>query len=187
MPGKAPVTLQMELKMTTALLVIDIQNDYFNGGSFPLWKAEETEKNVLSAMAKASERGQPVILVQHKANPQNGHSLLFNEETVGVEIRSNIRSAAAHAPVVVKRFADSFHNTTLASILRQHDVTALVLCGMMTQNCVTHTALSKAAEPFKLSILTDCCTTVSEPVHQFAIGALRTRPEIELLSLADWK
>jgi len=172
--------------MTAALLVIDIQNDYFDGGSFQLWKAEETERNVLSAMAKAQQGGVPVVLVQHKANPQNGKSLLFNEGSEGVEIRPSIRAAAPNAPIVVKRFADSFHDTILNSTLHELGVNELILCGMMTQNCVTHTALSKAAEPYKLSILLDCCTTVSEPIHQFAVGALRTRPEIRLMTLKDW-
>jgi len=173
--------------MTAALIVIDIQNDYFSGGSFPLWNAEAAEQNILRAIATAQKRGMPVVLVQHKANPQNGRSLLLNEGSDGVEIRSSIRAAAPGAPVVVKRFADSFHETTLASELRGRDIKELVLCGMMTQNCVTHTALSKAAGPYKLNILMDCCTTVSEPVHQFAIGALRTRPEIRLLNLAEWR
>ena len=173
--------------MTTALVVIDIQNDYFNGGSFPLWKSEETEKNILATMAKATAQGISIVLVQHQANPQNGRSLLFNEGTEGVEIRRSIRAAAPDAPVVVKRFADSFHNTNFASILRELEVEELVLCGMMTQNCVTHTAISKTAESFKVNILVDCCTTVSEPIHQFAIGALRSRPEIKLLNLSDWR
>ena len=36
----------------------------------------------------------------------------------------------------------------------------LLICGMMTQNGVTHTAISKAAEKYRVAILTDCCTTV---------------------------
>ena len=46
---------------------------------------------------------------------------------------------------------------------------------MMTQNCVTHTAISKAAEKYKVSILMDCCTTVDEMVHNIALNAISTR------------
>jgi nicotinamidase-related amidase len=46
---------------------------------------------------------------------------------------------------------------------------------MMTQNCVTHTAISKSAEKYKVSVLPDCCTTVSEMIHRIALNALSTR------------
>ncbi|HET7775985.1 MAG TPA: isochorismatase family protein, partial [Azospira sp.] len=51
----------------------------------------------------------------------------------------------------------------------------LWLCGMMTQNCVTHTAISRAAEKYPVTVLKDCCTTVSEMIHRIALGALAVR------------
>jgi nicotinamidase-related amidase len=54
---------------------------------------------------------------------------------------------------------------------------------MMTQNCVTHTAISKSAEKYKVSILVDCCTTVSEMLHNIALHAVSTR--VPLVSSDD--
>jgi nicotinamidase-related amidase len=54
-------------------------------------------------------------------------------------------------------------------------VTELLVCGMMTQNCVTHTAISKSAEKYTVTVLSDCCTTVSEMLHHIALHALSTR------------
>jgi nicotinamidase-related amidase len=54
-------------------------------------------------------------------------------------------------------------------------VTELLVCGMMTQNCVTHTAISKSADKYQVSILADCCTTVSEMLHNIALHAVSTR------------
>ena len=51
-----------------ALIVIDLQNDYFPGGLFPLWNTEETLRNVVAAIGKARALGIPVIHVQHVAN-----------------------------------------------------------------------------------------------------------------------
>jgi nicotinamidase-related amidase len=57
---------------------------------------------------------------------------------------------------------------------------------MMTQNCVTHTALSKSAEKYKLTILPECCTTVDQMIHRIALNALSTRimllPTLEALA-----
>ena len=46
---------------------------------------------------------------------------------------------------------------------------------MMTQNCVTHTAISKAAEKYAVTILPDCCTTVDAMIHNIALHAVSTR------------
>ena len=50
---------------------------------------------------------------------------------------------------------------------------------MMTQNCVNHTAMSNSAEKYKVKILPDCCTTVSEAIHMIALDAVSTLVEFE--------
>lgn len=158
-----------------ALIVIDIQKDYFADGAFPLWNAEETLAATEGAIRRARAAGTPVILVQHVADPAKGIAPFFNAGTPGVEIHPRILAAAPDAPVVAKSFADSFHKTALEGTLAGLGVSELLLCGMMTQNCVTHTALSKAAEKYTVSVLADCCTTVSQMLHLIALNALSTR------------
>lgn len=161
--------------MAQALLVIDLQNDYFPGGRFPLWNTEVVLANVEQAVERARSRGVVVILVQHVADGSAGVAPFFNAGTVGAEIHSRVLAAAPEAPVVVKHFADSFEQTTLEETLQALRVDELLICGMMTQNCVTHTAISKAAEKYQVSVLVDCCTTVTELLHQIALHALSTR------------
>lgn len=158
-----------------ALVVIDLQNDYFPGGAFPLWQPEAVLERTLAAVAAARARGVPVILVQHVADPAKGPAPFFNQGTPGVDLHPRLLAAAPEAPVVLKRFADSFHQTDLEAVLVQRGITELWLCGMMTHNCVTHTALSKASEKYPVSVLKDCCTTVSEMIHRIALSALTTR------------
>ena len=156
--------------MTRALVVIDIQNDYFPGGALPLWQAEDTEARILDAIGRAQAAGDRVILVRHLAPAGSG---LFAEDSAGSEIRAGILAAASDAPVVIKRFADSFQDTALMDHL--DGVQDLLICGMMTQNCVTHTAISKSAEKYRVTILSDCCTTVSQMIHLIALNAVSTR------------
>ena len=160
---------------TTALIVIDIQNDYFPNGKFPLWEAEEVLTRSEQAIALAVAQGMPVVLIQHVANPQAGPAPFFNADTDGVKIHSRILAAAPNAPIVIKHYADSFLNTTLAATLKKLGTSKLLLCGMMTQNCVTHTALSRTADAYQIEILADCCTTVSQPIHRIALAALAPR------------
>ncbi|UCV29702.1 cysteine hydrolase family protein [Ferribacterium limneticum] len=164
----------------SALIVIDLQNDYFPEGRFPLWNAEATLAKVEQAIGQAHTKGMPVILVQHVADASKGVAPFFNTGTPGVDIHPRILTAAPEAPIVIKSFADSFHKTTLEETLAQLGVDELLVCGMMTQNCVTHTAISKAADKYKVSLLADCCTTVSEILHKIALNAVSTRLTVGL-------
>ena len=60
--------------MSKALLVIDLQNDYFPGGKFPLWNTEAILANVETAIKLASPEGIPVVHIQHIADPEQGWS-----------------------------------------------------------------------------------------------------------------
>ena len=161
--------------MKKALLVIDLQNDYFPQGKFPLWNTDVVLENIERAIARANAQGIPVIHIQHVAK---GVAPFFNEGTPGADIHPRILTATPNAPVVVKEFADSFEKTNLEETLAKLGVTDLLVCGMMTQNCVTHTAISKAAEKYNVTVVVDCCTTVSEILHQIALHALSTRVKL---------
>lgn len=161
--------------MKKALLLIDLQNDYFPGGKYPLWNTENILQNIEQAIVKAKDQNIEIIHIQHIADPAMGIAPFFNEDSDGAKIHAKIVSVAPDAPVVIKRFADSFHETTLEKTLQALNITELLICGMMTQNCVTHTAISKATEKYSVSILADCCTTVDEMLHNIALHAVSTR------------
>ena len=161
--------------MKKALLVIDLQNDYFPGGKYPLWNTDAVLTNVEQAILAARAKDIPIILIQHVANPELGLAPFFNQDTEGVKIHPRVLAAAPGAPVVIKENADSFYGTTLEETLSGLGGDELLICGMMTQNCVTHTAISKSAEKYRITILPDCCTTVDEMIHKIALRAVSTR------------
>ncbi|KRA51529.1 isochorismatase family protein [Pseudoxanthomonas sp. Root630] len=162
--------------MRTALIVIDIQNDYFPGGAFPLWNAGPVLDATVTAIARAKARGESIVLVQHvSASSEAG---FFRPGSTGAAIHERILAAAPDAPVVVKQFADSFHQTSLGALLAEVGATHLRIAGMMTQNCVAFTAVSPGAARYRVSVLSDCTTTVDEAIHGFALHALSTRVEI---------
>ncbi|MFO1253110.1 MAG: isochorismatase family protein [Inhella sp.] len=172
-----------------ALIVIDVQNDYFPGGAFALAQTEAALQATLQAIAAAQRARIPVVLVQHVADASRGIAPFFNAGSEGVEIHPQIRAAAPEAPVVVKHFADSFERTTLHDTLSRLGCRELVLCGMMSQNCVTHTALSRRADDYAaVTVLGDACTTVSEMLHAIALNALSTRVRIQSVAeaCAEW-
>jgi nicotinamidase-related amidase len=167
--------------MSKALLIIDLQNDYFPGGKFPLWNTDATLENIEGAVQRAIAQQIPVIVIQHVADP-GGLAPFFVAGTEGVEVHPRVLAAAPGAPIVVKQYADSFLGTTLEETLARLGTTELLVCGMMTQNCVTHTAISKAAEKYRVCILADCSTTVNEALHGIALHAVAPR-----VPLAQWR
>lgn len=169
--------------MGKVLLVIDLQNDYFPGGRYPLWNTEATLASVEDALRRSRDKGIPVVLIQHLADPDRGLAPFFNPGTEGAALHPRVLAAAPGAPMVVKSFADAFEKTTLRETLERLGATELLLCGMMTQNCVTHTALSRAAEAYQVTLLPEACTTVDEMIHLLALNAISTR--VSLLPVAD--
>jgi nicotinamidase-related amidase len=156
-----------------ALLVIDIQNDYFPGGVLPLWQAEETEARIVAAIAKARAAGDRIVLVRHVSKAPSG---LFAAGGAGVAIRPAVLEAAGEAPVVTKQVADAFQDTDLAQ--RLEGVDELLAAGMMTQNCVVFTAMSRAADAYRVRVVGDLCTAPSEIVHRIALNALGSKLEV---------
>lgn len=124
---------------------------------------------------KANAQNIAVIHIKHEAAPEKGIAPFFNQGSEGVKIHPEIMAVAPNSEVVVKTYADSFEQTNLENVLQKQGVEELLICGMMTQNCVTHTAISKAAEKYSVSILMDCCTTVDEMIHTIALNAVSTR------------
>ena len=158
-----------------ALIVIDIQNDYFPGGAFEQWHAEQVLNQTLLAMAQAQAAGDAIILVQHIADTRSGPAPFFNPQTQGVALHPQLLAAAVNAPIVVKQHADSFLDTTLTSHLQTLGCDQLLICGMMTQNCITHTALSPQAANYQVAVLSDACSSVSQMIHLIALRALADR------------
>ncbi len=156
--------------MTQALLVIDVQNEYFPGGGLPLHQAEEVEGRIVAAIAEARRAGERVILVQHVSAAETG---LFASGSPNSAIRPAIQKAAGDVPVVTKRFADAFQETDLNTHLE--GVTSLLVCGMMTQNCVVFTAMSRLADELEITVIEDLCAAPTAVVHAIALNALKSK------------
>lgn len=160
-----------------ALIVIDVQNEYFDGGAYPQWQAAAVAGRIAQAIGQAKENGWPVIAVQHIAADSN--AALFNPQGQGIAFHPSVAALLQDKPLVVKQQADAFLNTPLEALLRASNVGHIHLCGMMTQNCITHTALSPQAAPWRVHIRADCCTAPTELIHKIALRALGGRHQID--------
>ena len=155
-----------------ALIVIDVQNDYFTGGRFPLEGADEALQRTLTLIGNARRNGALVIAVQHLAAAD---APFFATGTIGAELHPALQSVLDGDTVVIKQEADSFLGTNLGELLKQNDVDAIHLAGMMTQHCVTHTALSPDASGFDITIHAEGCAAPTRALSALAISGLKAR------------
>lgn len=162
--------------MKNALVVIDIQNDYFPGGGFVLENAEEATKVAVDTIEQAKRDGWLVVGVQHASGPELP---VLVAGTEGAKIYPTVAAALGDAPIVTKHQADSFFETNLEQILRDAGVTDLHLVGMMTQNCVTHTALSPQAQGMNVHIIGKACAAPAQILSDVALAGLSARCNVK--------
>ena len=140
----------------TALVIIDIQNDYFPGGAMELEGAEAAGAKAGMAIGKFRERNLPVIHVRHlSARPG---ATFFIPGTRGSEIHASVRPVAGET-VIEKNFPNGFRNTKLREELERLQVTNLVVAGMMTHMCVDASVRQAADLGYKITLLGDACAT----------------------------
>lgn len=163
--------------MNKALLVVDVQNDYFSGGALPQWQADAVAERIGDAIRHAQKHGWLIVNIQHIA--KEADAMLFAAGSDGVAVHDSVAGLLSEAPLVVKAYADAFMDTDLTALLQAQDVQAIYLVGMMTQNCITHTALSPSATPYEVTVLSDCCSAPYELVHHIAIKALSARCHVQ--------
>ena len=140
----------------TALLVIDIQNDYFPGGAMELEGADAAGAKAGQAIRHFREKNLPVIHVRHLSVRPG--ATFFLPGTRGVEIHESVKPLAGE-PLVEKNFPNSFRNTGLAALLEKQQIKNLVVAGMMTHMCVDASVRHAADLGYKVTLLGDACAT----------------------------
>jgi nicotinamidase-related amidase len=140
----------------TALLVIDIQNDYFPGGANPLYKASEAAAKASKLVGFFRAKGMPVVFIQHFANRPD--SRFFAPGTFGVEFERSVRPHPGEK-IVPKHFPNSFRETDLQEHLHSLGVKGLVVCGMMTHMCVDSTVRAAKDLGYDVRVAGDACAT----------------------------
>ncbi|MEN6553829.1 MAG: cysteine hydrolase family protein [Methanobacterium sp.] len=176
--------------MKRALLVIDVQNEYFTG-KLPVTYPENSFENIIKVIDFANENNIPVLLIQH-TNPGKDSST-FKEGTDEHRIHDEVlkrgydkiieknlpgsfrKSLIFECPKNWKffdgfqkqRFCSSemknfacFTRTELGLWLKENDIDTLVISGYMTQMCCDTTARQAMHLGFNVEFLSDATGTL---------------------------
>jgi nicotinamidase-related amidase len=134
-------------KALKALIIIDIQNDYFKNGKMELVGSEQATENAKLILEKFRDERLPVIHIQHIARRPG--ATYFLPGTEGAEIHQDMKPKA-NEKVIVKHHPNSFRGTELFGYLKVNNITDLIICGMITHMCIDST--TRAAKTSGLTV-----------------------------------
>ncbi|EAU46170.1 cysteine hydrolase family protein [Salipiger bermudensis] len=137
-----------------AIIVIDLQNEYWPGGNLPLEGIDAAAANAARVIAHGRENGDLIVNIRHEMPG----APVFVPGSVGVEINKSVAPAQGE-PVITKNFPNSFRETSLKDLLDEKGIGEVIVVGAMSHMCVDATV--RAANDFGYTTTTihDACAT----------------------------
>ena len=154
--------------MNTALLLLEIQNDYFTNGRIPLEKSFEASSRAQTVLQISREKKFPIVHVQHISTHPDAAYLL--PCTKGAEFHPNVAPIKGET-IVKKHYPNSFKDTTLLAYLKKNKINHLLICGMMTHSTVDATVRAAYDLGFSCTVVYDACATRQLEFHHTTISA----------------
>lgn len=178
--------------MYPALLLIDLQNDYFPGGKMELFEISAAAEKAKQLLSFFRNKNWPVIFIQHiSLNPS---ATFFLPGSSGVEIHESLKPEATEK-VFVKHYPNSFRDTKLHEYFQEKTISDLVICGAMTHMCVDTTTRAGADLGYNCWLIADACATrdlqfdhhiVKAPDVQVAYMAALNGSFAEVMTVAQY-
>lgn len=144
--------------MNQALLLIDIQNDYFPGGAMELVGSIEAGAKAGQLLQAFRAKALSIIHIQHVSTREG--ATFFLPDTRGIEIHRSV-IPRENEPVFRKNYPNSFRDTPLQEHLTRQRITRLVIAGMMTHMCIDTTTRAAADLGFDCILAHDACAAKS--------------------------
>ncbi|MCF6264745.1 MAG: cysteine hydrolase [Xanthomonadales bacterium] len=141
----------------TALIIVDLQNDYFQGGKWELEGTEGAAEKAAALLHSFRARELPVVHVRHEFPGTDAPFFVPNSD--GAKVHSSVQELEAE-PVVIKHQINGFKDTNLKEILENLSVDSVLICGAMSHMCID--AVTRAANDFgyNCTVAHDACATL---------------------------
>jgi nicotinamidase-related amidase len=139
-----------------ALIVVDIQNDYFPHGKWPLVGIDAAADNAARIIEATREAGELVVHIRHEFTSNDAPFFLPGSE--GAKLHPKVQNRADE-PVVLKHFTNSFRETGLKAILDQHGIDHLLIVGAMSHLCIDGITRAAVDLGYKATVVHDACAS----------------------------
>ncbi|NWB53208.1 cysteine hydrolase family protein [Pseudomonas sp. F8002] len=139
-----------------ALILIDIQNDYFPQGKWPLDGVDAAADKAQQVLQAFRQAGDTVIHVRHEFTSDDAP--FFTPGSEGAHLHPKVLNQADE-PVVLKHFVNAFRETNLRALLEQRSITELVVVGSMSHMCIDGVVRAAADLGYTVTVIHDACAT----------------------------
>lgn len=163
----------------TALLLVDIQNDYFEDGRWPLHKMDQASDNAARVLEHARRERFMVVHIHHEIPSDDAP--FFRPGTKGAEINPKVAPAGGEE-VILKHRPNSFLDTRLQDTLASRGISRLIVIGAMSQMCIDATTRAAKDLGYDVTVVHDACaardirfgdqTVPAAQVHAAFMGGL---------------
>jgi len=141
---------------TQALIVVDLQNDYFPAGKWPLVGIEAAADNAARIINAAREAGQLVVHIRHEFTTDDAP--FFAPGSEGAKLHPKVLNRPEE-PVVLKHFINSFRDTRLKTLLDEHRIDELLIIGAMSHMCIDGITRAAVDLGYKATVVHDACAS----------------------------
>lgn len=140
----------------TALVLVDFQNDYFDGGAFTLVGTAQAAEKARKILDRFRTNKETIVHIRHHAGEEDAS--FFIPETSGAEIHTTVAPVEGEA-VVTKSNINGFLGTDLKAILDAQGVTNLVVVGAMSHMCIDALARVASDLGYAVTVVHDAVAT----------------------------
>ena len=141
--------------MKKALIIIDLQNDYFKNGTIELQGIDKALIQTNKLIKYAREKEYKIYFVQHFSTKEG--ATFFVPNTTGVALHQNLDMQ--NDMIIKKNYPNSFRDTTLQNELQKESIKNLIICGAMTHMCIDTTVRAGFDLGYKIELVSDACAT----------------------------
>jgi nicotinamidase-related amidase len=152
----------------TALLLIDIQNDYFPGGRMELVEPLAAAQKASLLLQCFRDHERHTVHIQHISTRPDAAFFIPGDR--GTDIHDSVAHFEGE-PLVQKHHPNAFRETGLLELLKGWGTERVIITGMMTHMCVDATARAAADLGFQVLVAADACATRSLTYDGAAIPA----------------
>ncbi len=142
--------------MKRALIVIDVQREYFDG-AFPIRHPAGHLESILQVMDQAQQAKIPTVVVRH--HQPDPASPVFRKDSEMWQLHDEVE-ARPRDLLIDKQLPGSFTNTPLDAFLKQHHIDTVSIAGYMTQVCCDTTARQAFHQGYNVEFLRDATGTL---------------------------
>lgn len=141
--------------MKKALIVIDLQNDYFPKGKMELKNINKSLNATNKLIKFARKENYKIYFVQHLSTRKEASFFIPN--TKGVELYKDLD--IKDDMIIKKNYPNSFRDTILKSELDKENIRDLIICGAMTHMCIDTTVRAGFDLGYNIVLASDACAT----------------------------